>query len=105
MKKLGQVDFLGSVLLAACLILTLVPIEFGGSKIPWSDPRIPTFFGLAGLALVLFIAAEKRRSSNQLLPLNMFRSRHIVASMLIIILQVAAQLGVRTPLSPRGPNT
>lgn len=97
-KKLGQVDFLGSFLLAAFLILTLLPIEFGGNKIAWTDPQIPVYFGLAAVALGLFIVAEKRRKpSNQLLPLSMFRSRHTVSSFLIILLQLAAQLGVRIP--------
>lgn len=103
-KKLGQVDFLGSFLLAAFLILTLLPIEFGGNKIAWTDPQIPIYFGLAAVALGLFIMAEKRRKpSNQLLPLSMFRSRHTVSSFLIILLQLAAQLGVRAP-STGGPS-
>lgn len=99
MEKLGQVDMLGSFLFATFLIFTLLPIELGGSKIAWTDSQIPIYFGIAALALVLFIVAEKRRTRYQLLPLGMFRSRHIVASVMIMSLQTAAQLGVRSPVS------
>lgn len=93
-KKLRRVDFLGSALFAAFLILVLLPLELGGSKIAWNDPRIPLFFGLSAVSLVLLVVVEKRWASNPLLPLSMFCNRHTVAAFVITALQCAAQLGV-----------
>lgn len=89
-----KVDILGSALFAAFLILVLLPLELGGSKIAWNDPQIPIYFGLAALSLVLLVVVEKWWASNPLLPLSMFHNRHTVAAFVILALQSAAQLGV-----------
>lgn len=95
-SNLRRVDFLGSALLAAFLVVLLLPLELGGSRLAWTDPRIPLCFGAAVLLLVLFVAAEKWLVANPLLPLSMFHSRHTVVSFVIMALQCAAQLGVST---------
>lgn len=92
--KLRQVDFMGSTLLAAFLILILLPLEIGGNKIAWTDARIPIFFGSGFLCLIVFVVVEKRWATNPLLPLKLFYSRHTVVSFLVLALQCAAQLGV-----------
>lgn len=94
-SNLRRVDFLGSALFAAFLIVLLLPLELGGSRLAWTDPLIPIFFCVAAVLLALFIAVEKWLSPNPLLPLSMFHDRHVVASFVIIALQTAAQLGVR----------
>lgn len=93
-QKIRRVDFLGSALLAAVLILMLLPLELGGSKIAWNDPQIPIYSGLAGLLLIVLVVVEKYWASNPLLPLSMFYNRHTVAAFVIMALQCAAQLGV-----------
>lgn len=87
-------DFVGSVLLTAFLILILLPLEIGGNKVPWTDALIPTLFGAGVLCLILFVVVEKWWAINPLLPLNLFCSRHTVVSFLVLALQCAAQLGV-----------
>lgn len=94
-SNLRKVDFLGSALLATSLVLLLLPLELGGTRIAWTDQQIPFYFGIAALSLALFVAAEKWWSINPLLPLNMFNNRHTVASFILMALQCAAQLGVR----------
>jgi hypothetical protein len=100
-KNTHKVDFLGSALLAAFLILVLLPLELGGTKVAWSDPQIPAYFACAALALVLLVAVEKWWASNPLLPLSMFHNRHTVAAFMIVTLQCAAQLGVGSDLVPQ----
>lgn len=94
LEKLRQVDFVGSALLASFLVLILLPLEIGGNKISWTDPRIPILFGAGVLCLILFVAVEKWLATNPLLPLELFCSRHTVVSFLVLALQCAAQLGV-----------
>ncbi|ROV95903.1 hypothetical protein VSDG_05240 [Cytospora chrysosperma] len=93
-SKLRQVDFLGSALLTTFLVLILLPLEIGGTKVAWTDPCIPTLFCSGAVCLVLFVAAEKYWTSNPLLPLSLFCNRHTVVAFLILALQVAAQLGM-----------
>ncbi|KAK7744070.1 hypothetical protein SLS53_003588 [Cytospora paraplurivora] len=93
-SKLRQVDFLGSALLAGFLILILLPLEIGGSKIAWTDPRIGALFASGIVCLALFVVAEKRWVSNPLMPLSLFASRHTVVSYVILALQTLAQLGM-----------
>lgn len=95
-SKLRRVDFLGSILLAGFLILILLPLEIGGTKIAWTDPRIAALFASGLVCLALFVVAEKRWVTNPLLPLSLFASRHTVVSFVILALQTLAQLGVRT---------
>ena len=94
-SKLGQVDLLGSALLASFLILILLPLEIGGSRVAWTDPRIATLFGGGLVCLAVFVVVEKSWASNPLLPLSLFCNRHTVVSFLIFALQCCAQLGVR----------
>lgn len=93
-SNLRRVDFLGSALFAAFLVALLLPLELGGSRVPWSDPLIPACVAVAALLLALFVAAERWWAANPLLPLSMFRNRHTVAAFIIMALQCAAQLGV-----------
>lgn len=93
-RKIFRVDFVGSALFAAFLILFLLPLELGGSKVAWNDPQIPIYFGLSALMLAIFVVVEKYWASNPLLPLSMFYNRHTVAAFVIMALQCAAQLGV-----------
>lgn len=95
-NSLQRVDFLGSVLLAAFLVFLLLPLELGGTKIAWSDPRMLTFAAISVLLLTLFVAVEKWWSANPLLPLDMFCNRHTVTAFIIMTLLCAAQLGVRS---------
>lgn len=100
-RKILRVDFVGSALFAAFLILFLLPLEVGGSKVAWNDPQIPIYFGLSALMLAMFVVVEKYWASNPLLPLSMFYNRHTVVAFVIMALQCAAQLGVSLTFYPR----
>ncbi|ROW07674.1 hypothetical protein VMCG_03348 [Cytospora schulzeri] len=93
-SKLRQVDFLGSALLTTFLVLILLPLEIGGTKVAWTDPCIPILFCSGAVCLVFFVMAEKYWAANPLLPLSLFCNRHTVVAFLILALQVAAQLGM-----------
>lgn len=88
-------DFLGSALLTTFLVLILLPLEIGGTKVAWTDPWIPVLFCSGAVFLVLFVLAEKYWAANPLLPLSLFCNRHTIVAFTIIALQIAAQLGVR----------
>ncbi|CAK7215872.1 hypothetical protein SEUCBS140593_002677 [Sporothrix eucalyptigena] len=91
--KLKRVDFLGSLLLALTLLAFLVPMEIGGSKVPWSSPIIPALFASAIVLFVLFIRTEKR-AVEPVVPLSIFRIRDANLSIFIQMAQLSAQLGL-----------
>ncbi|KAJ9137702.1 Vacuolar membrane amino acid uptake transporter fnx2 [Pleurostoma richardsiae] len=93
-NKLARVDFLGSALLGLLILCFLLPLEIGGVKVPWTHPAIPALFGSAAVLTVLFIVAEKRWAREPILPLELFTRKDTVLSLLVMILQAAAQLGL-----------
>jgi ABC-type transport system involved in cytochrome c biogenesis permease subunit len=95
-SKLNRVDFKGSVLFALTILALLLPMELGGSKLPWTHPIIPSLFTLSVLLLFVFVAVEKQQEE-PILPLEIFHKRDAVISYVILGLQTAAQLGVRAP--------
>jgi hypothetical protein len=96
-SKFSRVDFKGSVLFALTILALLLPMELGGSKLPWAHPAIISLFALSAVLLVVFIAVE-RKQEEPILPLEIFHRRDAVISYVILGLQTAAQLGVGSRL-------
>ncbi|MFC4494867.1 MFS transporter [Streptomyces ovatisporus] len=57
-----------------CVTYALIEAEHQG----WSSPRIATLLGIAAVALVLFLVAEKR-AAQPMVPLALFRNRRFAA--------------------------
>ena len=93
LERLKGVDFLGSLLLALTLLTWLMPIQIGGSKVPWSSPVIPALYG-AGLVLFFFFLRTERRAVAPVVPLEIFSIRDANLSIFVQMTQLAAQLGV-----------
>jgi hypothetical protein len=95
-NRLAEIDFLGSGVLSLLILAFMLPMEIGGTKIPWSHPLISSLFALAAILLFFFVLTEKWWAKQPILPLQLFERRDIVASFFIMALQVAAQIGVRS---------
>ncbi|EPE08354.1 major facilitator superfamily transporter [Ophiostoma piceae UAMH 11346] len=92
-ERLKSVDFLGSLLLALTLLTLLMPMEIGGSKVPWSSPIIPALFGV-GVILFFFFLRTERRAIEPVVPLEIFSIRDANLSIFVQMTQLAAQLGL-----------
>lgn len=93
-RSLARIDFLGAALLALMILALLVPIEIGGTKIPWTHPAIFFLFLAAVLLAGLFAAAEEWWAEEPIFPLDLLRHGDIVMSYVISFAQSAAQLGL-----------
>jgi hypothetical protein len=93
-KHLPSIGYIGAALLASFILAILLPLEIGGTKIPWSHPAIFILFGLAVLLGGLFGATEAWWAKEPIFPLELLSQRDIIASYLIIGCQSAAQLGL-----------
>lgn len=68
-------DWIGSLLSTAMVILFLLPLQWGGNDRPWNDPVVIALFALSGFLLCLFILWEYRTGDDAILPLKMLQDR------------------------------
>lgn len=54
-SKLKEIDYLGTALLTAGLVLVLLALTSGGSQFPWNSAAIICFFVIGGFLLIAFI--------------------------------------------------
>jgi uncharacterized membrane protein YedE/YeeE len=93
-SKLGRIDFLGAILMAAMTLAFLFPIELGGTVFPWADVRILGMFGSSIILGLLFVIVETYWAKEPIFPLELLRQKDVVLSYLVMLLLSAAQLGV-----------
>ena len=93
-SKLSRVDFLGATLMALSILSLLLPLEIGGERIPWSDYRVASLFTAALFFGALFLAVEGWVSKEPIIPMSVLRHKEVLLSSLIMLCQVAAQVGL-----------
>lgn len=93
-SSIARVDFLGALLLALSILAFLVPIQIGGTKVPWTHPSIFILFGAAVLLSGAFVATEKWWAVEPVFPLELLRHQDIVLSYIVSGAQMAAQLAL-----------
>ncbi|MDB5456079.1 MAG: drug resistance transporter, EmrB/QacA subfamily, partial [Caulobacter sp.] len=94
-RRSGAVDYPGALLLVVAFVPLLLALSLGGHSFGWGSPQSLGLFGGAAIALLLFVAVE-RRVSNPILPLALFRNRVFSTSNLAGFLISMAFLGVVT---------
>ncbi|KAG0047999.1 hypothetical protein BGZ83_007057 [Gryganskiella cystojenkinii] len=78
--KIKRIDFYGSILLLATVIMILLPLSWGGSKYPWSDGKIIGLLcGGFGLAVV-FILFEWKVPKEPIVPIHLYKIRNLWAT-------------------------
>jgi len=93
-SKLGQIDFIGALLLVGFIVTLLLILDLGGQRLPWSSPII---ISLAVAAIVFGAAFFWYDSKIARLPVfspSLLLQRDVWTSYSIALLQVAAQVGV-----------
>jgi hypothetical protein len=93
-SKLARIDFAGAFLLAATILLFLLPLEITGVKIPWTHPLVLVLFASSITMGVLFVYVETHWAKEPIFPLQLLRSRFVILPDLLVFLQMSAQLGV-----------
>ncbi|KAI0378093.1 MFS general substrate transporter [Hypomontagnella monticulosa] len=93
-SRLSRIDFLGATFLGSGLLAVLLPLRIAGQKVPWTDPIVPSLFGLGSVLLALFVVTEMRWAKEPIFPLRLLRNREVVFSYLIMVCQTAAQVGM-----------
>ncbi|QRW09746.1 major facilitator superfamily transporter [Ceratobasidium sp. AG-Ba] len=77
-EKLRMIDFTGSVVSLAAVVLILVPLSGGGTYYSWNSALVISMISVGSALAVLFVLVEWRLASLPILPLYLFRNRNIV---------------------------
>ncbi|PVI04942.1 MFS general substrate transporter [Periconia macrospinosa] len=93
-SKLSRVDFLGATFLTISILGLLLPLQVAGDRVPWSHPLILGSLGAASVFLVLFCVIEQRFAREPIIPLELLAQKDMVLSLIIMIAQATAQVGL-----------
>ena len=91
------VDYAGAALLALALSAIVLFTDLGGVTYPWSSPPMIALGVTSALALVAFVAVE-RRAAEPVLPLRLFRDRTFALTSAIGLIVGVAMFGSVTYL-------
>ncbi|KAK8066874.1 Vacuolar membrane amino acid uptake transporter fnx2 [Apiospora hydei] len=93
-RPVARIDFLGATLLALAILTLLLPIEIGGTQIPWTHPLI-LLLVLATLAFgALFLATEACWAAEPIFPVELLKHRDVLLTYFVTAAQGGAQLGL-----------
>lgn len=81
-EKLLKIDYLGTFLIAAGLVLFLLGLTFGGVDYPWKSPAVILCFVLGILLLGVFSLWNFKYSKSPILLKELVTNREVVASCL-----------------------
>jgi MFS family permease len=96
LEKLGRIDFVGSLLLGLAILLFLLPLEIGGTFVPWGHPLVVGLFAGSLMLIVFYILYEELWAKEPILSPRLLATRSVLVSNIIMFCQAAAQLGVST---------
>ena len=91
------VDYAGAALLALALSAIVLFTDLGGVSYPWDSPPMIALGATSALALLAFIAVE-RRATEPVLPLRLFRDRTFAVTSVIGLIVGVAMFGSVTYL-------
>lgn len=97
-NSIAQMDFAGALLLGVSILTLMLPLELGGTKLPWTHPVIAILFVSAVSLLCLFLAVELWWARNPIVPVRLLKNREVLASYAISALMGVAQFGVSARL-------
>ncbi|KAI9239476.1 MAG: major facilitator superfamily domain-containing protein [Podila humilis] len=78
--KIKRIDFLGTLVLLAAVVLVLLPLSWGGTKYAWDSGIIIGLLCAAVISVVLFILVEWRVAREPIVPIHLFKIRNLWAT-------------------------
>lgn len=78
-SSMRRVDFLGSLLLIATLVLLLLGLNSGGNTLPWDHPLILATFAAFTLSFGVFVLVETRIAAEPILPPRLLLNRTVAS--------------------------
>jgi len=91
------IDYLGLIFVAVGTTLLILALEWGGDEYAWDSATILGMFAGAAVAIVLFVAIE-RRAAEPILPMRLFANPVFTVSSILSFIVGFAMLGAMTYL-------
>ncbi|KAF1999510.1 hypothetical protein P154DRAFT_523302 [Amniculicola lignicola CBS 123094] len=79
-QGLKAVDWLGSLVMVAGVVMILLGIELGGVNYPWSSPTVICLIVFGVVTICLFLLIEDRFAPSPLMPVSIFAHRSNLAA-------------------------
>eukprot|EP00833_Pecoramyces_ruminatium_P002413 jgi/Orpsp1_1/1176445/evm.model.c7180000057614.1 len=86
-SKIKRIDFLGIFSIVACLVCTLLALNWGGTKYSWGSTLIIVLFSVGFILLIAYIIIEYKVAEEPITPLFLFKYRNITFSSLTSFFQ------------------
>ncbi|KAK1517780.1 major facilitator superfamily transporter [Colletotrichum costaricense] len=79
-QKLKKLDLLGGFLLIVGLISLFFALQWGGTKYPWSDPRVYACLVVFGIFITAFGVLQARKKEEATIPMRILSQRTVAIS-------------------------
>ncbi|KAH0825810.1 MFS general substrate transporter [Lanmaoa asiatica] len=70
-----RIDWIGAALVIGFFTSLLLPLQWGGNTKPWNSPTVIALFVVSGVLLVLFLAWERYKGKEAMIPLAITSNR------------------------------
>ncbi|KAF9428981.1 hypothetical protein BGZ94_000265 [Podila epigama] len=78
--KIKRIDFLGSAILLATVIVILLPLSWGGQKYDWNSGIIIGLLVAGFASAIIFILVEWKIPNEPILPVHLYKIRNLWAT-------------------------
>ncbi|KAL8773494.1 MAG: hypothetical protein Q9209_001598 [Squamulea sp. 1 TL-2023] len=82
-RSLERLDFIGTALLVATLVLFLVGVTSGGDIVPWTHPLVLSSLPVSVVLLCAFVVFEEKIATEPVLPARILLNRTVACACLI----------------------
>ncbi|KAK8135521.1 MFS general substrate transporter [Apiospora sp. TS-2023a] len=93
-SSLARLDIAGATFLALAILTLLLPLDIGGTQVPWTHPLIFVLVGATVVLSGLFMATEAWWAVEPIVPVELLKHRDVLLIYFITASQGAAQLGL-----------
>ncbi|KAK2026597.1 major facilitator superfamily transporter [Colletotrichum zoysiae] len=79
-QKLKKLDLLGASMLLIGLVTLFFALQWGGSKYPWSDPRVYACLIVSGIFITAFVLLQATKKEEAIIPVRILSQRTVAIS-------------------------
>ncbi|KAK1979948.1 major facilitator superfamily transporter [Colletotrichum cereale] len=79
-QKLRKLDLLGASMLLIGLVTLFFALQWGGSKYPWSDPRVYACLIISGIFISAFVLLQATKREEATIPVRILSQRTVAVS-------------------------
>ncbi|KAJ1915736.1 hypothetical protein H4219_004153 [Mycoemilia scoparia] len=84
-EKLKRIDFLGSLIIVAGLVVLLLALSWGGKEYPWNSAVIISLLVVGLVLLIAFVLVEAYIPPEPILKISLFKSYSMLALIIAIL--------------------